>query len=275
MKILLSPILFFLSLSIASAEETSLDSLKNWIALPQKERNPIKENEFANSPISKSEANEAKEILWKDHISLIKSQRSNEMKQKRISIGDKTLKYDYLVFGEKPETGRSLYISMHGGGGAPPQVNEGQWKNQMRLYKPKEGIYLCPRAPTDTWNLWHQAHIDPLFDRLIENMIIFNEVDPDKVYLMGYSAGGDGVYQLAPRMCDRFAAAAMMAGHPNETSPLGLRNLPFALHMGENDKAYNRNKIAASWGDKLTNLRKEDPKGYEHFVKIHKNKGHW
>ena len=61
MKLLLSPILFFLSLSIASAEETSLDSLKNWIALPQKERNPIKENEFANSPISKSEANEAKD----------------------------------------------------------------------------------------------------------------------------------------------------------------------------------------------------------------------
>ena len=106
MKLLLSPILFFLSLSIASAEQTSLDSLKNWIALPQKERNPIKENEFANSPISKSEANEAKEILWKDHISLIKSQRSNEIKQKRISIGDKTLKYDYLVFGEKPEKGK-------------------------------------------------------------------------------------------------------------------------------------------------------------------------
>ena len=68
--------------------------------------------------------------------------------------------------------------------------------------------YLCPRAPTDTWNLWHQAHIDPLFDRLIENMIIFNEVDPDKVYLMGYSAGGDGVYQLAPRMCDRFCSCS-------------------------------------------------------------------
>ena len=53
-------------------------------------------------------------------------------------------------------------------------------------------------------------------------MIMLYEVDPNKVYLMGYSAGGDGVYQLAPRMADRFAAAAMMAGHPNETSPLGL-----------------------------------------------------
>ena len=147
---------------------------------------------------------------------------------------------------------------MHGGGGAPPQVNDGQWKNQMRLYKPNEGIYLCPRAPTDTWNLWHQSHIDPLFDRLIENMIIFEEVDPDKVYLMGYSAGGDGVYQLAPRMCDRFAAAAMMAGHPNETSPQGLRNLPFALQVGENDKSYRRNKIAESWGEKLAELKESE-----------------
>ena len=76
---------------------------------------------------------------------------------------------------------------MHGGGGAPAQVNDGQWRNQMRLYKPKEGIYLCPRAPTNTWNLWHQGHIDPMFDRLIENLIVFKKVNPEKVYLMGYA----------------------------------------------------------------------------------------
>ena len=185
------------------------------------------------------------------------------------------MKFDFIVFGEKPKNGRSLFISMHGGGGAPPKVNESQWRNQMRLYKPKEGIYLCPRAPTDTWNLWHQSHIDPLFDRLIENLIIFEGVDPERVYLMGYSAGGDGVYQLAPRMCDRFAAAAMMAGHPNESSPLGLRNLPFALQVGANDGSYGRNKVAAVWGTKLVDLRDDDPKGYDHFVKIHEGKGHW
>ena len=101
------------------------------------------------------------------------------------------------------------------------------------------------------------------------------EVDPNKVYLMGYSAGGDGVYQLAPRMADRFAAAAMMAGHPNETSPLGLRNLPFTIHMGENDTPYNRNKVAAEWRGKLKDLRNNDPEGYPHLVTIHQDKGHW
>ena len=266
---------FFLGASLSQAKTPAIEQLKEWIALPISERNLITDNKFSNMPISKSEAEEAQVIIWQDHMSLIKSQRLNEMKNKRIKIGDKTLKFDFLIYGEKPKSGRSLYISMHGGGGAPPQVNDGQWKNQMRLYKPNEGIYLCPRAPTDTWNLWHQSHIDPLFDRLIENMIIFEDVDPDKVYLMGYSAGGDGVYQLAPRMCDRFAAAAMMAGHPNETSPQGLRNLPFALQVGENDKSYRRNKIALSWGEKLAELQENDPQGYPHFVKIHKNKGHW
>ena len=92
---------------------------------------------------------------------------------------------------------------------------------------------------------------------------------------MGRSAGGDGVYQLAPRMADRFAAAAMSAGHPNEASPLGLRNLPFTIHMGELDHRYNRNKVAVDWGNQLKALQKNDPGGYEYFVKIYKGKPHW
>ena len=92
---------------------------------------------------------------------------------------------------------------------------------------------------------------------------------------MGRSAGGDGVYQLAPRMADRFAAAAMSAGHPNEASPLGLRNIPFAIHMGELDHRYNRYKVAVDWGNQLKALQKNDPGGYEYFVKIYKGKPHW
>ena len=40
----------------------------------------------------------------------------------------------------------------------------------VALYTLDEGIYIAPRAPTNTWNLWHEAHIDPLFARLIENL---------------------------------------------------------------------------------------------------------
>ena len=267
--------LFFGFLVLSSAQGSPIQSLKEWLSVDRDSRKPITDSEFSKISLCKDDAVRAGDLLWKDHMGMIRETRSEEMKSKSISLGGKTMKFDFIVFGEQPKNGRSLFISMHGGGGAPPKVNESQWRNQMRLYKPKEGIYLCPRAPTDTWNLWHQSHIDPLFDRLIENLIIFEGVDPERVYLMGYSAGGDGVYQLAPRMCDRFAAAAMMAGHPNESSPLGLRNLPFALQVGANDGSYGRNKVAASWGTKLADLRDDDPKGYDHFVKIHQGKGHW
>jgi hypothetical protein len=175
----------------------------------------------------------------------------------------------------KPSALRPIWISMHGGGGAPAPVNDQQWENQKRLYQPPEGIYVAPRAPSNEWNLWHQAPVDRLFDRLIENLVICEQGDPDRVYLMGYSAGGDGVYQLAPRMADRFAAASMMAGHPNEAKPDGLRNLPFAIHMGELDGAYDRNKIAAQWGTALDALSASDPGAYVHVTDIHKGKGHW
>ncbi|RYD20221.1 MAG: alpha/beta hydrolase [Verrucomicrobiaceae bacterium] len=226
-------------------------------------------------PLTKAQAEETKTRLAAETLAKLKTGRTAEIEAKSITLGDKTLKWLEKDFGKAPEGKRSLWISMHGGGSGPAEMNDGQWQNQIRLYQPKEGIYLAPRAPTNTWNLWHEGHIDPLFERLIEGMIATRGVDPDRVYLMGYSAGGDGVWQLAPRMADRFAAAAMMAGHPNEASLLGLRNLPFAIFMGGEDKAYDRNKIAAQKEKELDALQKADPKGYEHFVKIYKGLPHW
>jgi hypothetical protein len=164
---------------------------------------------------------------------------------------------------------------MHGGGGAPARVNDRQWTNQIKLYTLEEGIYVAPRGPTDNWNLWHEAHIDPMFDRLIEDYVALRGVDPDRIYLMGYSAGGDGVWQLSPRMADRFAATAMMAGHPNEASLLGLRNLPFALFVGGADKAYDRNKVVAERAAELDKLEASDPGGYVHFARVYPDLPHW
>ncbi len=252
-----------------------VDQLKSYLSKPRSERADLKEQKFATTPLTKTQIIAARDLLWNDHVERIRKDRAKEMKDRTLKIGNLQMRFDYKVFGDKPKEGRSLYISMHGGGGAPPRVNDRQWENQKRLYSPAEGVYLAPRAPTDTWNLWHQSHIDGFFDRLIENLVVFEDVDPDRVYLMGYSAGGDGVYQLAPRMADRFGAAAMMAGHPNETSPLGLRNLAFTIHMGGQDKAYSRNKTAEKWKQQLAELQKNDPKGYVHLVHIHPEFGHW
>lgn len=189
--------------------------------------------------------------------------------------GEHAMRFKLRVEGERPATGWPLFISLHGGGEVPPEVNDQQWANQIKLYQFEQAMVIAPRAPTDRWNLWHEPHIDRLLDRLISAAVQFGGADRNRVYLMGYSAGGDGVYQLAPRMADRFAAATMSAGHPNEADPMGLRNLPFAIHMGANDTGVNRNSAARVWGERLARLREEDPAGYVHSVTIHPEFGHW
>lgn len=258
-----------------AASAAAVAALAKYLAKPAAERGAIGDEPFATTALTRADAARARRLLVKDHAAMVRETRAAEMKAGRLRLGDHEMPFTIKIFGKKPAGGRSMVVSMHGGGGAPKAVNDSQWENQKRLYTLEEGVYVAPRAPTDAWDLWHQAHIDSHFDRLIENLVVFEDVDPDRVYLMGYSAGGDGVYQLAPRMADRFAAAAMMAGHPNEASPLGLRNLPFTIHMGGNDTAYNRNQTAAAWEKMLAGLRTKDPAGYPHLVTIHAGKGHW
>ncbi|MDB6173201.1 MAG: hypothetical protein JWL59_2512 [Chthoniobacteraceae bacterium] len=257
----------------------ALHALETWLGAPSESRPAFGDQSFGTVPLTKEDAARAVELLWKEHASLIRANRDAELKAKVIELDGHRMKFETVRFGEKiPPGGQSLFISMHGGGGAPAEVNDSQWRNQIKLaagYQPREGIYVAPRAPTDTWDLWHQAHIDGLFSRLIEDLIVVDNVNPNRVYLLGYSAGGDGVYQLAPRMADRLAAAAMMAGHPNDASPLGLRNIGFAIQVGANDAAYNRNKVAGEWGKRLDQLQQNDPAGYVHFSELHEGKGHW
>jgi len=231
--------------------------------------------EVTEPEIDKEQAAILTNELYEKRLEELRESRQAEWKAKRIKIDDLEMKFELKTFGEKPKNGRSLYISMHGGGGTQARVNDQQWRNQIRLYKPEEGIYLSPRAPTDSWNMWHRDHIDKFFARIIEDAVAIESVDLNRVYIMGYSAGGDGVYQLAPRMADQLAAAAMMAGHPNNASALGLRNIGFTLHMGGKDRAYKRNEIAAKWKTKLEKLKADDPDGYEHEVAIYPEFGHW
>ncbi len=250
-----------------------ISALNAWLATPADKRGA--DGPGLQLPLSRDDAEIAIELLASDRLTQLAAERKDELEKKSITVGDKTLRWLEKSFGEAPAGGRSLWISMHGGGGAPTAVNNGQWQNQIKLYEPAEGIYIAPRAPTDNWNLWHEAHIDPMFKRLIEDHVALRGVNPDKIYLMGYSAGGDGVWQLAPRMADRFAAAAMMAGHPNEASLLGLRNLPFAIFMGSEDAAHNRNKVAAERVLELDQLEKADSGGYVHMSRIYDGLGHW
>jgi predicted esterase len=199
-----------------------------------------------------------------------------EVRQVRaISYNGKVMRFTTASRGQKPASGYPLYISLHGGGDGPPATNDEQWLNQMGLWKDavRLGLYVTPRAIADSADEHFKPESYVMYDRIIENMIAFEGVDPNKVYVLGFSAGGDGVYQLTAEMSDRFAATNMMAGHPNGVSIRNYRNVPFLIQMGENDTAFDRNKEAARYHEKLNQAAAAEG-GYVHDTFIHPNGDH-
>jgi predicted esterase len=216
--------------------------------------------------------------VWEEYR---QEQQSNETRiqehqDRIIQYNGKVLKYHVVIRGEKPDGGYPLYIALHGGGGEPVDLNNSAWKKMQTYYLESviQGIYVAPRGITDTWDMHFRPESYVFYDRLIENMLLFESVDSDKVYLLGYSAGGDAVYQIAPRMADRFAAVNMSAGHHNWVDLRNLANLPIALQAGEHDELYNRHTETAKMNDKLDSLAAGRRDEYVHTTWIHSEKGH-
>ena len=126
--------------------------------------------------ISEGETTLAAKLIHDYLNDKLKEEYKDQWQNRTLEQGDYQLKFKYKKFGEKPPDGWSLFISMHGGGGAPARVNDKQWENQINLYQPKEGIYMAARAPTDTWNLWHQEHIDVFFAQFIQLADAFEDI---------------------------------------------------------------------------------------------------
>jgi poly(3-hydroxybutyrate) depolymerase len=266
-----------------SGSAAALAQLEEYLGQPRASRAALAAQAFARVALTRADATSAGQRLWDDFAKLVREERKAEVGAtasvaRSISLNGKTLRYYQAKTGAEPAGGRSLFISMHGGGNAPAATNDSQWKNQIALvdgYAPKDAIWIAPRAPIDDWNMWFVEGIDALFERLITDMIVFEGINPNKVYINGYSAGGDGVYQLGPRMGERWAGAGMSAGHPNAASPLSLRNVPFAIHVGGNDTAYQRNLKATEWGKRLEMLAAADPGGYVNQWQVHAGRPHW
>ena len=233
-----------------------------------------------NATLTSNEAiDEARAKIWEDYLAEIRADetRKAEVENLVMEYGEVSMKYGLQEKGTADENGYPLYIALHGGGSSDtPDINDSQW-SQMAMYynkKVKNGIYVNPRGVRDTWDTHGNPESYPLYDRLIENMIAFYNVDPNRVYLLGFSAGGDGVYMITPRMTDRFAAANMSAGHPNGVNFANLYNMPIQLQVGMLDTAYNRHTATAEYDAVLYSLAQTYGGGYDHSTLIHVQYAH-
>jgi pimeloyl-ACP methyl ester carboxylesterase len=169
---------------------------------------------------------------------------------------------------------------MHGGGGAPKELNDRQWKQMQSYYKdhPEAGgyIYLALRAPNDEWNGFYADYVYPLIDNLIRQFRLFGDINADKVFILGYSHGGYGAYAIGPKMPDRFAAihASAAAATDGETTGRTLRTTPFTVMVGERDTMYGRYERNLRFKEEIEKLRGSRTDIYPVTVAVVAGNGH-
>lgn len=213
---------------------------------------------------------------------MTKGGKKPELKAGKLVSGDKTMPYLFMAKGKKPAAGWPMFICLHGGGQHKVEtahgwdVNTREWQAQMsltaRVYQP-DGLYFIPRMADDRLGRWWHKHNIDIFTRMIRNAVLFNEVDPNKIYIMGISQGGYGSCHLAPFMADLFAGAGPMAGGMMTVTE-NLRNLPFRSDIGEKDTMYDRIKLAKELHAAIDAHKANDPKGYKNLLAIQAGRGH-
>ena len=215
------------------------------------------------------------DTLYQKYLDSI-SDRKNELSSGRITIGDNTLELYFEKIGNPGSNGYPLYIALRGGGIYNPEFAEDQYKYMESSYNLtiSSGIYVAPKGIVAAPEEHNRPEAFPFYDRIIEDAIAFYNVDPNRVYILGFSSGGHGVYAIAPRMADRFAAADASAGYPWDMRVCNLYNLPICVQMGELDTDFDRASSAAWFDGYLEDAQKEYGGGFVHETFIHRGGTH-
>ena len=100
---------------------------------------------------------------------------------------------------------------------------------------------LAPQCPTD------QVWADPEFNQPGKALILTIQtlakiqkeysVDPERIYVIGQSMGGSGVWSLLQRYPEKWAAAIVMSAYDNFTNTAGIARVPLWVFQGDQDTA--------------------------------------
>lgn len=288
--------------------EPETAALTEWFATPSATRAALPDALAAQTFGSAAAAKAAREAAWSAYqagarklgwdqeiaampptleaIAALPADQRPKLTPSAISAGGKTMPYFLVAKGTKPDGGWPLIISLHGGGGnadakGPHEwaVNTREWQTQLALFEriyPANALYFIPRMADDREGRWWYDFCQEMYDQIIRRALLFRDVNPNRIYVMGISEGGYAAYRLPANQPDRWAAAgAMAAAEPLETSPPeNLGQVAFRCDIGANDTMFDRITLARNYFKKLDELAKPDAARYVHQFGEQAGKGH-
>jgi predicted esterase len=209
---------------------------------------------------------EVVKLLWKPARKAIPKFRKKEMD---TPYGKKATWMQEGKGGKR----NGLLIALHGGGEGAGNASEasGNWSMSGALEMAPQGIHLVH----DTWNT---VHGERFVLSLIELAKVRDEIDPDRVYVAGFSMGGTGSWHMVGRHPDLFAGAipahGVIMAEPKSQLPReeierlqygllpNVRNTAVYFYTGYEDENCMPGTFLIAW-DQLQEIKESDPDGYQ------------
>lgn len=162
----------------------------------------------------------------------------------------------YRVFvptGRDPNAKLPVILYLHGSGARGDNNREPAWGFDAILGQRKESfgfIVVLPQCPDNTF--WADSKVSDYALAALDQAVKEFNGDPERVYLMGFSLGGYGVWQIGAAYPDRFAALVPVAGGVVGERPIEKRDrdaiIPSVGAMLDSDDPYKA--VATALGTK-------------------------
>jgi len=182
------------------------------------------------------------------------------------SVSNKPVEYSLVVPTRyTPNQLWPLVIGLHGGGGG---TGSGAQHIQLLMSAYSQPVFIVCPTSVDLGDkfYWRNPKNESMLDLLVKELSKQFPIDPDKVYLTGYSMGGIGTYYLGTRNVDRYAGIAPGGGAWKGIYWPGTLNTPTYIWHGKRDLR-GKNFTDFPNAENATACLKELGTGYTHEFK--------
>ena len=165
-----------------------------------------------------------------------------------------TLPYRELDLNQEKEGSSILVIQLHGGSArgndniAQLNATAVDCVEQYLVEYEMKAIFLLPQCAADrVWNESPQSVTTPM-TAVLRNWLRYfvsqNDVDTNRIYITGYSAGGSGTWRMLNDNTTTFAAACVAAANPLMVTAENVKETPVYAIAGSADKIMDATRIS-------------------------------
>ena len=177
--------------------------------------------------------------------------------------------------GDCPKEGYPLFLYLHGSG-----PKEAEWSTGLKLaqiFDDGPSLYFVPQIPNEgEYYRWYLRSKQYAYEKLFRQALLREQVNPNRLYVLGISEGGYGSQRFASFYADYLAAAGPMAGgEPLKNAPVeNCRHIGFSFLTGALDKGFYRDVLTTYTKEAFDSLQRIYPDDFKHRIELVPNRAH-